>query len=105
MDVRFENDELEYIYINGVEKGKPKYNKEIIRAFIRKVNEVSDAGSTSVLLKSQSLNFEALKGNYKGFHSVRVNDKYRIILKVVKEKDGTITIEIIEVHDLVDYHK
>jgi len=53
----------------------------------------------------RSLHFEALKHELRGYHSVRVNDQYRLIFKI--EKKGLkvkITVETIEIYSLEDYH-
>ena len=105
MKVVFENKDLLYIYENGKEKGKPTFSKEIVRGFIRKINILIEVNSTFELTQFKSLNFEQLKGSLKGFHSVRVNDQYRIILKINEESDGLSTVEIVEIRQLTDYHK
>jgi proteic killer suppression protein len=104
ISVRFENDYLKEIFINGKEKGKPVYGDLIVRAFVKKVTVLSNLNNSHDLTQIKSLNFEILKKELKGFYSVRVNKKYRIIFKIIKEKGGKEIIEIIEIHDLTDYH-
>lgn len=104
MKVIIQNKDLEYIYTQGREKGSPKYPPEVIRAFIRKVGILVNAESTQTLRKFKSLHFEELKGDLKGSHSIRVNKKYRIVLKIDNELDGTTKIEIVIIEDLKDYH-
>jgi plasmid maintenance system killer protein len=85
MVIRFNNDYLEALY-EGNQKGKPKYNNEVILKF-----------------KKRSLNFEPLVGNYKGYYSVRVDLKYRLILSLEK---GEIEIqEVIVIEDLTNHYK
>jgi proteic killer suppression protein len=48
------------------------------------------------------LNFEALKGNLKGKYSVRVDIKYRIILRI--EKDKILVEDILVVEDLTNHY-
>jgi plasmid maintenance system killer protein len=106
MVVVFKNEALREIYEHGEETGKPRYGKEIVRAFIRKIDMLASVENSVVLAKFQSLHLEALtrEKKYKGKHSIRVNDKYRIILKIVKQKNGWEIIEVSEIHDLTDYH-
>jgi proteic killer suppression protein len=40
---------------------------------------------------------EALKGNYKGKHSIRINDQYRIVFKFV----GSDVFDV----EITDYHR
>jgi proteic killer suppression protein len=104
MLVEFANRNLKHLYVEGREKGKPVFGEAVVKAFIRKVDILYAVVNTRELVNIKSLHFEALKRDYKGYHSIRVNDQYRIILKVVKEKNGKESIEIIEIHDLTDYH-
>lgn len=106
MVVSFQNDGLRKLYESGKEQGKPRYGKEVIKAFVRKIDMVVAAENSLALTKFHSLHFEKLvkEEKYRGMHSIRVNDKFRIILKIVKQKDGTETVEIAEIHDLTDYH-
>lgn len=104
MQVKFYNKDLEYLYIHGKEKGSPKYPQEVSKSYIRKVAILIDAENTQHLRKYKSLHFEELQGDLKGSHSIRVNDKYRIILKIEKELDGVTSVEVILIEDLKDYH-
>lgn len=106
MRVIFKNEELREIYSRGKETGKPRFSPEIVKAFIKKNDILASAENSAVLLQFQSLHFEALKreAKFKGFHSIRVNDKYRIIVRIAKEKYKIETIEISAIHELTDYH-
>ena len=47
----------------------------------------------------KGLNFEALKGTWKGYYSVRVDKQYRLILSI--QKDGSLKItDAIIIEDL-----
>ena len=106
MTVAFKNEELRKIYVSGNETGKPRYGKEVIKGFVRKIEMLAAAADTVELSKFKSLHFEALvkEERYKGMHSIRVNDKYRIILKIEKKKSRQGIAEISEIHELTDYH-
>ncbi|WP_153799083.1 type II toxin-antitoxin system RelE/ParE family toxin [Foetidibacter luteolus] len=104
MVVIFIDPELEYIFTHGKERRKPVYNEGIVRAFIKKVSILRSVTNSAQLKLFGSLHFEALKGDYKGFHSIRVNDQYRIVFKILKQIDGSQIIEIAEIHELTDYH-
>jgi plasmid maintenance system killer protein len=106
MEVVFKNEALRTIYEYGQETGKPVYGKEVIKSFIKKIDIIASVNNSRELAQFKSLHLEALKKEerYKGMHSVRVNDKFRVILKIVKSKNGNETIEISEIHDLTDYH-
>lgn len=106
MEIIFKNKRLEDIYTSGKETGKPVYGSEVVHGFIKKVAIIAGAGNSVELAKFKSLHLEALKKEekYRGMHSIRVNDKYRLILKIVKQKTGAESVEISEIHDLTDYH-
>ena len=56
-----------------------------------------DASSTEDDLKVPPANrFEHLKGNYKGYCSVRINDQWRIIFRFVEGESFDVSI--------IDYH-
>ena len=103
MEIVFHDADLEYMYVNGKEKGKPKFSAEVLRGFIKKTDMMAAATNTAELAKIRSLHFEALKGDYKGYYSVRVNVQCRIVFKINKE-ESDVQIEGIEVHELTDYH-
>lgn len=87
-------------------KAKPVTTKKVVKAFVRKIDMLAADENSLVLTQFYRLHFEKLvkEEKYRGMHSIRVNDKFRIILKIVKQKDGTETIEIAEIHELTDYH-
>ena len=107
MEVKFISAELEGLYRGVEDKWTRKYGQAVVKAFVKKVEILAICRNTVELATQwKSLHFEPLtkEKRYKGFHSVRVNDKYRIILKIIKEKGGKETIEIVVIHDLTDYH-
>ncbi|TDX01680.1 type II toxin-antitoxin system RelE/ParE family toxin [Dinghuibacter silviterrae] len=98
MEVVFRNASLEVLYRSGRETGKPVFGKEVIRSFIRKIAVLKEATHAIELTAFKSLHFEALtkEERFRGMHSIRVNDRYRLVLKIAKE--------IVEIHELTDYH-
>ena len=103
MRVLFQDEYLQYIYEEGQERGKPRYSFNVIKSFIKKINILIDVADTKQLRGFKSLRLEALSGNYKGYSSIRVNQQFRIIIKVIETPEDA-TVEVIEVYDLTDYH-
>ncbi len=102
MVIRFNNDYLEALY-EGNQKGKPKYNSEVILKFKKTILKLKSAESPEEIKKITSLNFEPLVGNYRGYYSVRVDLKYRLILILEK---GEIEIqEVIVIENLTNHYK
>jgi proteic killer suppression protein len=104
MEVVFRTVELRLLYSEGRERGKRIYGEGVIKSYIRKIDILVAVNNSRELTLFKSLHFEALKREYKGFNSIRVNDQYRIIFKIIKQKGGAETIEIAEIHELTDYH-
>jgi plasmid maintenance system killer protein len=59
--------------------------------------------SIKELRKFRGLNFEALKGDLKGFHWVRVDLQYRLILSV--EKDSVVVTDVLIIEDLTNHYR
>lgn len=104
MQVLFNDDKLRLLYIEGKERDKPIYGEAIVKAYVRKIDILASLNNSRELGLFKSLHFEALKRDYKGFNSIRFNDQYRIVFKILKQRSGIETFEIIEVHKLTDYH-
>jgi len=104
MVISFNNEYLEKIFKNQTVRGKPRYSAEVIVQFKKTVLKLQFLGSIRDLHNLKGLNFEALKGEYIGFHSVRVDKKYRLILRV--QAEGTIEIsEILVIEDLTNHYQ
>jgi proteic killer suppression protein len=98
MLVKFNNAYLEHLYAGKPVKGKPVYSKEVILQFKKTILRIEQAENSSQLKQFRSLNFEALKGNKKGFYSVRINNQYRLEFKL--ENDNITLVEIVLIEDL-----
>jgi toxin HigB-1 len=104
MEVQFKNAYLEKLYEGKTVPGKPKYSSEIITKFKKTILKLQFVDSFRELFKHKGLNFESLNGDYKGYHSVRVNRSYRLILSV--NKSGSLKVkEIVIVHDLNNHYQ
>lgn len=104
MRVFIEDEYLEYLFVNGKSKGKPKFSNDIERTFIKRVVQISSAQNTNDLRAIKSLHFEKLSGDLAGKHLIRLNDGYRIILRVEKEADN-IKVEIICIEEMNNHYK
>ncbi len=103
MKVIIENLYLEHLYNGDVLKGKPKFSKEVTEKFKKKIELIKSVENIAELKQFRSLNFEALSGNLKGKYSIRIDLKYRLILRIEK---GEITIEeVLIVEDLTNHYQ
>lgn len=104
MNIRFNNDYLEKVFRNQTVRGKPRFSTETITLFKKTVLKLQMADSIRDLHNLRGLNFEALKGDFKGFYSVRVDQKYRLILSISRE--GTVEIsDILVIEDLTNHYR
>ena len=76
---------------------KPATWQSVSKIALRKLDMLHYAERLSDLLAPPNNRLEALKGNLKGRHSIRINDQWRIVF--LWTENGPTEVEII------DYHK
>jgi len=104
MTIEFNNAYLQKLFEGKPVLGKPKYTNDVIVKFKKTVLMLMNTDSIKELRKFRGLNFEALKGDFKGYYSVRVDLKYRLILRV--EKDGTVLVtDVLIIEDLTNHYQ
>ncbi len=104
MTVQFKNTYLEKLFQGKTVPGKPKYSSDIIVKFKKTILKLQYADNIRELKSQRGLNFETLKGDYKGYYSVRVDYSYRLILTLDKDNQLAIT-EVLSVHDLTNHYQ
>ena len=102
MIIQIENKALSDIY-QDIDKGKSKYSAEVKKTFRKTIKMLKNADNIAQIKKIRGLNFDALKGELKGKYSVRVDLKYRIILRV--EKDKILVEDILVIEDLTNHYQ
>lgn len=103
MVIKFNNAYLQNIYEGKETTGKPKYSQDVIIKFKKTVLMLQYTESIIELRKFRGLNFEALKGKFKGFYSVRVDLHYRLILSL--EKDSVVITDILIIEELIKHYQ
>ncbi len=93
MIINFLNTETEKIYLHGFSKKIPQHIQKIA---VRKLDMIDAAERLDDLKVPPANRLEVLRGDLKGFYSIRINDRYRIVFKF---KNGN-------AHDVyvADYH-
>jgi proteic killer suppression protein len=76
--INFADKETEKLFITGKSKKIPS---TLIKITIRKLDYLNRARTLQDLESPPGNRLEALKGNFKGKHSIRINDQYRIVFK------------------------
>ena len=103
MIIQFNNAYLQKIFEGKQVVGKPKYSRDVILKFKKSVLMLMNTGSIKELRNFRGLNFEALRGDFKGYYSVRVDLQYRLILSV--EKGSIVVTDILVVEDLTKHYQ
>lgn len=68
----------------------------IARVALRKLIQINQAATLQDMAVPPGNRLEALKGNYSGFHSIRINDQWRIVFRWTAAGAEEVAI--------VDYH-
>ena len=77
-------------------KNARRFPPDIVKAALRKLDVLNAAHQLIDLHSPPGNRLEALKGDLHGFHSIRVNDQWRIIFRWVEGSAADVA--------LVDYH-
>lgn len=73
-----------------------RFPAEVARLAIRKLDALNAATGLEDLRKPPGNRLEALKGDLRGLHSIRVNDQWRIVFRWREHEAGEVR--------LTDYH-
>ena len=98
MEVEFDDGALERLERDS--SFDANLSRDLVKAFRKRIQAIRAAIDESDLYKHKSLHFEKLKGKRKGERSIRLNDQYRLTLRL--EKDSRKTVVIIQA--IEDYH-
>ncbi|NJD61335.1 MAG: type II toxin-antitoxin system RelE/ParE family toxin [Deltaproteobacteria bacterium] len=96
MILSFGNKVTDELYNGLATKGVSRLPQEIIQKTLNKLDVLNGAHDLLDLRSPPGNRLEALKGDFAGFYSIRVNDQWRIIFRW---KDGN-AYEV----QLTDYH-
>jgi proteic killer suppression protein len=97
MIVSFGNQLAADLYDDKKSKATRQFPAELLRVTRRKLLYLHDADQLTDLRVPPGNRLEALKGDLRSFHAIRINDQWRIIFQW---KDGN-AFEV----QVVDYHR
>lgn len=104
MRIEFFETHLEELYLNGKTKNKKyRYQPQVIRKYIDKINFLKAANKIEDLFVMRSLNYEMLTGT-DGKQSIRVDAKYRIEFYTSKLGQEPNIITICSIVDLSNHY-
>jgi len=98
MDVEFADPDLARLEADPAFTGG--FDAAIVKAFRKRMQFIRSASDERDFFAMRSLNFEKLKGDRQGQHSMRLNDQWRLVLRLRTAPSGKIVIVI----EIVDYH-
>lgn len=98
MEVEFEDPDLERLETDRRFEGG--YAPGIVKAFRMRMQFIRASADERNFASWRALRFEKLKGDRADQFSMRLNDQWRLILKLRKEQTGKIVVVI----SIADYH-
>lgn len=90
----FKDKETEKLYVTGKSR---KFPGAVCSVGLRKLDYLNAAKRLEDLMAPPANRLEALKGDYNGKHSVRINDQYRIVFRFVDSDAYDV--------EITDYHR
>jgi proteic killer suppression protein len=98
MEIAHDDESLERLETDPTYTGG--YADAIVKAYRKRIQQIRAATDERTFFALRSLNFEKLKGNREGQYSMRLNNQWRLIVKL----EGTAPNKIVRVVEIVDYH-
>lgn len=74
-----------------------KFPADLIKVAVRKLDMLNAAYQLDDLRSPPGNRLEALKGDLKGFYSIRINDQWRIIFQW--QNGNVLAVKIVDYHD------
>jgi len=90
MEFEFSDGKLKKLYTEGV--GARGYPEGVVNSFLRRVRTIEAAKDERDLRVPASVHFERLKGDRAGSCSMRLKDRWRLILRIVAREDGKVVV-------------
>lgn len=90
MDFRFSDARLEKLYTKG--RRARDYPDGVVDFFLRRVRTIDAAKDERDLRAPASVHVERLKGKYAGSCSMRLKDRWRLILRIVTDEDRKVVV-------------
>lgn len=104
MEVEFRDEELADLYEGKKIRSKRfKSNKTLVKNFVKTIDKIVNVPDLNTLKQIRSLNLEDLVDHPKGFSSVRVDGKYRLIIELVKGADEQ--VRLIGIEELSNHYQ
>lgn len=104
MVVTFDKDYLRELYETGKSDKKHRFQPDIVKRYIDRINILKNKENIEALYNMKSLHYEVLKGSKAGISSIRVNDQFRIEFTASEQETETV-VYICNILDLSNHYK
>ncbi|MBA3756020.1 MAG: type II toxin-antitoxin system RelE/ParE family toxin [Nitrosomonas sp.] len=98
MEVIFEDDSLRKLEEDPAYDAE--FDRSIVKSYRMRIQFIRAAEDERVFYNMKSLHYEKLKGNFDGFHSMRLNKQWRLVFKYKKGESGKVVVVV----SIIDYH-
>ena len=98
MEVEFDDYDLDCLETDA--QYTAGHSQEVVRAYRKRMQQIRAFRDERDFLTVRSLNFEKLKGNREGQHSIRLNLQWRLIFEI----RGDHPCKVIGIIEVVDDH-
>lgn len=98
MEVEFDHDDLDRLETDA--QFTAGFAQEVVRAYRKRLQQIRAFRDERDFVAVRSLNFEKLKGNRNGQHSIRLNLQWRLVLEI----RGAHPCKVVGIIEIVDYH-
>lgn len=98
MDVEFEDEAFRRLAFDPAETGG--FDVAVVKAYRKRIQFIRAATDERAFYGMKSLHYEKLKGDREGQHSMRLNDQWRLILRVAVNAQGKRVVIV----SITDYH-
>lgn len=95
MIISFGHDLAEHVFLEKQSKVSRKLSANLRMVALRKLQYLNSASNLQDLRSPPGNRLEILKGNLKGYHSIRINDQWRIVFIW---RDGAQDVKILDYH-------
>ncbi len=98
MDVDFEDETLRRLEVDRDFAGG--HDQAIVKAFRKRMQFIRSAPDERDFYAMRSLHFKQRQGDREGQYSMRLNDQWRLIVKLERREVGKVVVVV----SIVDYH-
>lgn len=98
MNPEFEDEDLQRLESDPTCDGG--YGREVVKAFRKRMQVIRAAPDERDFYAMNGLRFKQLQGDRAGQHSMRLNDQWRLIVRLEQRQAGRVVVIV----EIADYH-